>query len=254
MSYQQPPPSPYGQPGPEQQQPFTGYPQQWSQQQPPQLFQQPYQSYPPQYQQQPPFMQQIVIQQPKKSRVGRFLAIGCGSLVALVVLIVVISVAASGHGNAATSSSSNTTNNQQSTAQPTAQPTKNSPVVPKVGDTNTTGNWQVTLHSAKLNQGDGGFNVPKAGNIYLVVDVTMKNIDSTPQAASSIAQWSLVDADGHSYNALITTPNTPDGSVAAGQFIRGNLYFEIPKSQHSFMLQFVPGFDSSQLVQWQVSI
>ena len=154
-------------------------------------------------------------------------------------------------------SSSTTATTQQTTAtngQPTQAPTNSGASFHHVGETVTSDVWQITLHSVKASQGDGQFNVPKAGNVFLVADVTMKNTDSSAQTASVIAQWSLFDAGGHKYDADITTGNSPDGTVAAGQFIRGNLTFEVPKSQHQFTLQFQPGFDSSQLVQWSVSI
>lgn len=203
--------------------------------------------YPPQYQQPPQYPMQPSPAPKPRPRIPWLWVIG--SLLVGLIIGYAVHVPPSSISTPSASSQQTTAANQ-----PTQPSTNSTTSVHHVGDTVTSDVWQVTLHSVKASQGDGQFNVPKAGNVFLVADVTMKNTASTAQTASVIGQWSLIDADGHKYNADITTGNEPDGTVAGSQFIRGNVTFEVPKTQHQFTLQFLPGFDNTQLVQWSVSI
>ncbi len=238
----QQPPNPYPQYSQQQwQQPPMPPQQQWNPQQPPFLPQQ-YQQ-PPQYQ--PP---------KKKSRKGLFIVLG---VILAVVLVGCIGVAAMVNaGGQAAQQALNQTSTQVAQL-PTTQPTSKSSTQPQtkvgvpfvVNDT-----WTVTVNKMSTNQGDNLLNTPKAGNIYLVVNVTLKNTSSQNHGASSLGMFSLKDSTGQTYNQNIAFGHSPDGQVAAGSLVRGDIAYEVPMSMHSFILQFVPSLGSSDLTEWNLTI
>lgn len=124
-------------------------------------------------------------------------------------------------GNTSTSSSTNTPSGSRHV---------------KVGDQLKGGDTcSITVTSVKTSGGDEAFQ-PKAGNTFLIVDVTVKNVSSQEQNLStllqasckplaSLLQFALKDATGQKYSETFTTNATPpDGQIA----------FEVPKSQRAF--------------------
>ncbi len=119
----------------------------------------------------------------------------------------------------------------------------------KVGDT-----WLITVNSAKTNKGTD-FDQPKQGSIYLVIDVSMKNLSSKEEDVSSLAQFSLKDATGQQYTEAITSfGHSLDGKVEAGGLLRGQLIYEVPTSQHQFTLAFESDLLSSGQTIWDISL
>ncbi len=121
--------------------------------------------------------------------------------------------------------------------------------VVKVGDT-----WQVTVNSIKTSQGSE-FTKPKTGNIFLVVDVTLKNISPSEQQAYS-AQFTLRDATGQEYNETFFDSQyvPPNGKVEAGSPLRGQISYEVPTSQKHFTLAFVASFGAPGQTIWDITI
>ncbi|SRR6266496_6842 len=241
------------------QQPPNSYPQ--YPQYPQQQWQQP--PMPPQQQwnpQQPPFLPQQYQQPPqyqlpkKKSHKGLFIVLGVILAVALVSCIGVAAIVnAGGHAAQQALNQTSTQVAQLPTAQPTTQ--SNTQTQAKVGVpfvVNDT--WTVTVNKVSTNQGDNLLNIPKAGNIYLVVNVALKNSSSQTQGASSLGMFSLKDSTGQTYNQDIVFGHSPDGKVAAAGLIRGDIAYEVPKLMHSFILQFVPSLESSDLTEWNLAI
>ena len=113
--------------------------------------------------------------------------------------------------------------------------------------------WTVTLNKVSTSTGTE-FDMPKTGNVFLVVNVTLHNTSGSTQNASSLVQWSLKDTTGQTYNEDIGFGGEPGGTVAKGGLIRGNIAYEVPKSVHSFILQFVAGIGSNDLAEWNVNI
>lgn len=190
----------------------------------------------------------------KKSRKGLLIVLGVILAVALVACVGISALIMAG-GKAAQQAV-----NQASTqvAQlPTTQPTTQSSTQAQtkvgvpfvVNDT-----WTVTVNKVSTNQGDNLINIPKAGNIYLVVNVTLKNTSSQNQGASSLVMFSLKDSTGQTYNQNIVFGHSPDGQAAAGGLVRGDIAYEVPKSIHSFTLQFVSSLASSDLTEWNLTI
>ena len=124
----------------------------------------------------------------------------------------------------------------------TPQPTT-PPVTPTsssdIGVSLSSGNWLATVNSVKSSQGSQ-YVPPKAGNIYLLINATMKDTDVSNHTISIIA-FSLRDDQGNSYPyAYVPDVQELSGDVVAGQQLRGYLIFQVPKSLHTFTLQFNP--------------
>jgi hypothetical protein len=188
-------------------------------------------------------------QQPPKKKPSK-LAIGCGSLVALVVFIVIISAATSSGGKSNTGTAS--TSGSSTTSSINTQPAQHF----KVGDTVKVGDtWQVVVNSVKTDDG-GQFSGLKSGDTYLVVDVSLTNLSSSEQNVSSILFFTLQDSTGQKYNETVD-PNasaTLDGKVSAGSPLRGSLVYEVPASTKSFVLNFAPDIVGSGQTVWDLSV
>ena len=118
----------------------------------------------------------------------------------------------------------------------------------KVGDT-----YVVTVNSVKTSQGDD-VSQPKSGNTFLIVDVTLKNVSNKEQNISSLLMFTLKDATGQQYTeTIVDGTTTPDGKLEAGDVLRGQLAYEVPKSQHSFTLAFQADITSSGQTIWDLS-
>ncbi len=159
------------------------------------------------------------------------------------------------NNNMAAQPTSATTDNSAA-AQPTSAPTSNNAATHhKLNETVTVDNtWQVTVTSTKTDPGDGEINVPAAGNTYILITVSLKNISSEQQNASGMIQFSLRDATGTTYNQNPTYGGSdPSGTVAAGDPLKGTLAYEVPTSSKTFVLNFTSGLLSDQ-VSWDITI
>ena len=206
----------------------------------------PQQGYPPQ---QPYYPPSYVPPPQKKSRTWLWIVLGVLAVLILGcigVSTLVLRSAGTAINTVSTSVASTVTVVSTPTSAPSTANSIGKPVV-------VNSDWTVTLNKASTNTGSE-FDKPKAGDIFLVVNVTLHNTSSTTQQASSAIQWSLKDSTGQTYTQDITFGNGPDGTIAAGGLLRGNIAYDVPKSIHSFILQFVAGIGSSDLVEWNVSI
>ncbi|HEY7973762.1 MAG TPA: DUF4352 domain-containing protein [Ktedonobacterales bacterium] len=126
----------------------------------------------------------------------------------------------------------------------------------KVGDQVKVGStWVVTVNSAQTH-GATDMDQPKSGDTYLVVDATFKNVASTEQDLSTLLQLSLKDSTGQKYDETVTTfaQQPPDGKVAAGDVVRGQVVYEVPSAQKSFTLAFESDIVSSGQVIWDINL
>ncbi len=139
-----------------------------------------------------------------------------------------------------------------SASTPTTAPAQHFKVgVPvKVGDT-----FIVTLNSARTNPGSE-FSMPKAGNIYLVNDVTLKNVSAIEQNVSSALQFTLQDATGQKYDQTFTdfAKASPDGKVGLNSLLRGELVYEVPKALHDFTFSFEADITSPGQTIWDIHV
>ena len=119
----------------------------------------------------------------------------------------------------------------------------------KVGDT-----FIVTVNSFKTNPGDDIFK-PKSGNKFVVVDVTLKNVSSKEQDVSSVLQFTLKDSTGQKYDeTIISNITPPDGKLAAGDLVKGQIAYEVSASQHDFTLAFEADIISSGQTIWDLHV
>jgi len=193
-------------------------------------------------------------------KVWQWVLIGLGGFVALVIVIAMATAGGGGSTTQPSQSSSSSGGTSAPATQPANPPATNpAPATAQhhqVGEVvNTPAGWQVTVNSVKTSQGDELFT-PKAGNTYLVVDVTLKNTTTEQQPVSSLLQFSIKDATGQEYNQALApsdVTSTPDGKVEAGGILRGQLAYEVPTSQHQFTFAFQPSFGSDQVI-WDVRV
>lgn len=122
-----------------------------------------------------------------------------------------------------------------------------------VGQTVTVQGWNIIVNSVSETDGSAtGDLAPPAGDIYLVVDLTMKNVSSASQDAN-LFDWNVRDATGTKAQ-LGTLLSAADisGTVESGSQTHGQLVFEVPTSQHSFTLEYAPLFTLEAV--WDLSV
>lgn len=163
--------------------------------------------------------------------------------------LIVCALIACGESN--NTGSVTTNGSTDSTPQATAAHFKVGQVV-KVGDT-----WQVTVNSVKTSKGDD-FSKPDAGNTYIIINITVKNISSQEQTISSLLNFSFKSADGTKGKDAITlttgvTP-PPDGKVAAGDLAKGDLVYEASASQKTGTLAFEADIISGGQSIWDINL
>jgi len=186
----------------------------------------------------------------KKSRRGLWIVLG----VIVVLLLACGGIAAALTNSAksvatvvATQVATTTTAQSQSTTVPTNNQHFKVGQVVKVNDT-----WQVTINSVKTVNG-GEFSTPTAGDVYFIVDVTIKNLSGQEQNVSSALNFSLQDTTGQKYTETILIGETPpDGKIEASSLLRGQLTYEVPTSQKSFTFNFEPDIVAGGQTVWDL--
>jgi Domain of unknown function (DUF4352) len=114
--------------------------------------------------------------------------------------------------------------------------------------------WTITVNGVKTSAGDP-FSMPGAGDVYLVVDVTVKNTSTHYQDMASGIQLVLKDSAGQQYREAITDFATPpDGSIKFGQLLRGQLAYEIPATAHTFFYYFQADASGTDLTEWALHV
>jgi hypothetical protein len=226
----------------------------------------PYQSSTPNYQQgwqqpnyqplQQPYYQPPVMPPKKK---GNGLIIGAIILGAVFLLCGVCGIMA------VIASSSHPTSNTSTGLTPAEVPTVTAPQATapttqqhfKVGDQVTVGTiWKVVVNGVKTDDG-GQFSSLKAGDTYVLVDVSLTNLSNQEQNVSSILNFTFKDSTGQKYDESIDInagASTPDGKVAAGDTLRGTIAYEVPVSQKTFTFAFAPDILSPGQTIWDLSM
>lgn len=168
-------------------------------------------------------------------------------LCGLFVLAVTILACGTGDANTGTNAADSTSSSEE---QQSTEKFKVNDVV-KVGDT-----WEVTVNEVKTLTNDGEFLTPKADHVYLVVNVTTKNVSAEEGSISSLAHFSIKGADGTKYTQTILVSETaaPDGKVEPGGLLTGNLAYEVPVGENAFILSFAPDILAGGQTQWDITI
>lgn len=135
---------------------------------------------------------------------------------------------------------------------PTSQTSTNSGTVGQAVQAGP--DYLVTVNSATTSTGDSVFS-PKTGNIYLVVDVTVKNTSSSPQDVSSFLNFELQDSTGQKYDQTFTDIGTPPDQTGLqpGKLIRGQLVYEVPASMHQFTFSYLDLLGDTVLATWNLT-
>lgn len=89
------------------------------------------------------------------------------------------------------------------------------------------------------------FQPSKADNQFLILDITVENLEPDKTHISTIMQFDVSDADGYAYPYSFYTAyldkKFPSGDLLPGQKMRGEAAFEVPKNPNG--LQFAFKFD-----------
>lgn len=125
----------------------------------------------------------------------------------------------------------------------------------KVGQTvKVNATWEATLDDARTSQGQDYFT-PRPGTIYLIIDVSLKNLSSSEQDVSSLAMFALKDSTGQRYTENITTfTNPPDYKIEAGEKLKATFAYEVPPTQHRFTFTFTPDQSLVGETIWDVDV
>lgn len=118
----------------------------------------------------------------------------------------------------------------------------------KVGETVDFDGLKVTLNEARIEKG-GDFDEPQEEQ-FLVVNLTAENTKDEEATVSSIMNIELMDADAYSYTTTILTEGVKgqfDGTIAAGGKLRGEIPFDVPKSD-SYELHYSNPFKSGKAI------
>jgi len=113
----------------------------------------------------------------------------------------------------------------------------------------------MTLNSVKTSYG-GSYDSLKAGNIFLIIDVTVYNGSGNPQIVSSGANFKLNDSTGQGYNETIIEGAKPpdDTALRDGAKLRGQLVYEVPKTMKNFTLTYQSELESTDQATWDISL
>lgn len=112
----------------------------------------------------------------------------------------------------------------------------------KIGDVVKIGDLSLTMNGVSTPAGDS-FARPDPGNKFVVVDMTLENRGGKAESISTIMQMSLKDATGQKYGvSLMATASSggssPDGELAAGEKVRGQVGFEVPENAQGLTFVF----------------
>ena len=118
----------------------------------------------------------------------------------------------------------------------TAQQTYN------VGDVIAMGTTNITINEVLYPAGDQ-FNQPNAGFKFLVVDITIENLSATAISVSTLLQMSVKDSSSQKYDvdlmaSVASGGTTPDGELAPGEKLRGQVGFQVPANATGLVFVF----------------
>lgn len=247
---------------PPQDQQYPSDQEQFSQQLPPpqsaEAWQQPNMSYQsaPQYpgQQQPMQQGMYPPSQPPKKKSRRALWITLGAVAAvLLALCVGVSSLVSNVAKTTTSTIDTTLTSVATSVATTAPSTQHFKMgqVVNVGSIN-----DLTVNSAKIDKGGAYNTTQKAGDVFLVFNITVKNISQQEQSISSLVQFNLTDSTGQKYDAGFDTTAgaSLDGKVEPGSLLRGSVVYEVPSNIKSFVLSFQTDLFTSGQTEWDIQV
>lgn len=118
----------------------------------------------------------------------------------------------------------------------------------KIGEAVNFDGLKITLNSARIEKG-GELDTPSEEQ-FVVVNLTAENTTDKEQVVSSIMNVELKDAEAYAYTTTILTEGIKgqfDGSIQAGGTLRGEIPFDVPKSD-KYELHFSNPFTSGKAI------
>lgn len=111
-----------------------------------------------------------------------------------------------------------------------------------VGEAVQVGTLSITVNEVKPVEGNQ-FAKPAEGHQFLVVDVTLENTGAAAETISTLLQMWLKDSTGQRYKvdllAMTAAGGTsPDGELAAGEKLKGQVAFEVPADATGLLFVF----------------
>lgn len=149
-----------------------------------------------------------------------------------------------GETNPVSQSSTNTS--QQEVSQPTVAPAK----AYKMGDLVDLDGKTIVVNDVAPYTSNNQFMVPKSGNKYMSVDLTLTN-NSKDAFSYNVLNFRLQDDKDYSYDHAVSDqePYLTVGAIQPGEKVRGFITYEIPQGNTPAKLIFTPGFlSTSQII------
>lgn len=111
----------------------------------------------------------------------------------------------------------------------------------KVGETVKMGDLEFTVNGIRSDEG-GDFYKPEEGNVFLIIDATIKNTGQDSNALSSLIMFKLYDSEFYEKDMSIfaDTKGSLDGELGAGRTMRGEIAFEVGKDETEWEFIFEP--------------
>ena len=111
-----------------------------------------------------------------------------------------------------------------------------------VGDVIAMGTTNITVNEVLYPAGDQ-FNKPNAGFKFLVVDITIENTSATAISVSTLLQMSVKDSSGQKFDvdlmaSVASGGSSPDGEIAPGEKLRGQVGFQVPENATGLVFVF----------------
>ncbi len=157
---------------------------------------------------------------------------------AAILAVIAIAALACGSGGAKLTAIS-TVPPETSVPGATVQPTSKASIL-RIGDAAKLGDTEVTVHGSRTSSGDESGS-PNPGNIWVIVDVTVRNTGTVDSSLSTLLQTSLRDGNGREYTSTIgprLQAALEEGTIRSNSEVGGEVAFEIPQNVLSG-LQFV---------------
>lgn len=111
-----------------------------------------------------------------------------------------------------------------------------------VGDVIAMGTTTLTVNEIQYPAGDD-FSKPDAGFKFLVVDLTIENKGAEAISVSTLLQMSIKDPGGQKYDVdfmatAASGGSSPDGEIAPGEKLRGQVGFQVPENATGLVFVF----------------
>lgn len=162
-----------------------------------------------------------------------------------VIIVLIILGAFAGGTGTDTTNTAGTSSEKSASNSPTVAEQKD--LTPKVSDVTKLGDREFIVNSVKRS-GAFGYNTPKAGKEYVIVNVTIRNLGSD-EISYNPFDFKVQDANGAQENETFASldDSLSSGTLAPGGKVTGSMPFEVPIGDKALLI-FQPSFWSSQRV------